>query len=125
MAKILIVDDDQIILDVMDLWLKSKGHSISQAHDGDEALDLLHAEDFDLMITDLIMPRTEGIQLILEVRRTHKVMGIIAISSGGKKGSEKAGNYLNAAEKLGADAILAKPLEQGILIRTVNALLNP
>ncbi len=119
MAKVLVVDDDQAILDIVELWLESEGHSVSQALDGDLALDRLKAEDFDVLITDLIMPKTESIQLIMNIRKTHKKMGILAISGGGKKGA----NYLGAAEKLGADAILAKPLEQSQIVSAVEALL--
>ncbi|MDP7602015.1 MAG: response regulator [Rhodospirillales bacterium] len=72
MANVLIVDDDQAILDIVRLWLKKEEHSMSQALDGDIALDTLNDEKFDVMITDIIMPRTEGIQLIFEIRQTHK-----------------------------------------------------
>ena len=86
MANVLIVDDDQAILDIVRLWLKKEEHSMSQALDGDIALDTLNYKKFDVMITDIIMPRTEGIQLILEICQTHKKMGIVTISAGGKKG---------------------------------------
>jgi CheY-like chemotaxis protein len=120
MAKILVVDDDQAILDIIKLWLENDGHAVSLAMDGDEALDLLNSEEFDVMITDLIMPKTEGIQLILEIRRTHKKIGIIAISGGGRNGA----NYLGSAKKLGANAILPKPLAQSDVLSAVEKLLQ-
>jgi DNA-binding NtrC family response regulator len=120
MANVLVVDDDQAILDIVELWLRSEGHTVSQALDGDVALNSLDEEDFDVMITDLIMPRTEEIQLILEIRRTHKDMGIVAISAGGKKGV----SYLDAAKKLGADTIISKPLDQDKVIGAVETLLH-
>ncbi len=119
MANVLIVDDDHAILDVIEIWLESEGHSIRKMLDGEAALRCLKTEDFDLIITDIIMPKTEGIQVILEIRKSRKNMGIIAISGGSKKGV----NYLDAAEKLGADAILAKPLEQSSFIKTVEEVL--
>ena len=89
---------------------------MSQALDGDIALDTLNDEKFDFMI----MPRTEGIQLILEIRQTHKKMGIVAISAGGKKSA----NYLKAAKTLGADTIISKPLNQEKIVSTVEVLLH-
>jgi CheY-like chemotaxis protein len=119
LARILVVDDDQAILDIIELWLENEGHSIAKVLDGELALSALRSDDFDVMITDLIMPKTEGIQLIREIRQTHKDLGIIAISGGGRKGV----NYLGAAEKLGANTVLSKPLQQNGIIDAVNALL--
>jgi CheY-like chemotaxis protein len=120
MAKVLVVDDDQAILDIIKLWLENEGHAVSLAMDGDEALDSLNNEEFDVMITDLIMPKTEGIQLILEIRRTHKNIGIVAISGGGRNGA----NYLESAKKLGANSILSKPLAQSDVISAVENLIQ-
>lgn len=120
MAKVLIVDDDQAILDIVEIWLEGEGHSVQKALDGDAALEQSDAEDFDLMITDIIMPKTEGIQLIIKIRKKHENMRIIAISGG----KNKEGNYLDAAKKLGADSILSKPLEQTSFVNAVNDLLN-
>ena len=120
MAKILVVDDDQAILGLIKLWLENEGHTVGQAMDGDQALDSLKNEEFDVVITDLIMPKTEGIQLILELRRSHKKIGIVAISGGGKNGA----NYLESAKKLGADAILSKPLVKSDVVGLVDNLLQ-
>ncbi len=120
MAKVLVVDDDQAMLDIIDLWLTSEGHSVTQALDGKLALKSISNEDFDVMITDLVMPETEGITLIRETRLTHKDMKILAISGGGKGGI----NYLDAARKLGADNALSKPLTQSGVVDAVNALLR-
>ena len=120
MANVLVVDDDQAILGVIEFWLSREGHSIYKAPDGEAALDQLSIEKFDLMVTDIIMPKTEGIQLIIEIRKTYENMNIIAISSVRKE----AGNYLDAAKKLGANTILSKPLEQASFVSAVNALLN-
>ncbi len=51
MAHILVVDDDQAMLEILDRWLTRQGHSVTQAQDGDLALELISNEDFDIMIT--------------------------------------------------------------------------
>jgi len=72
------------------------------------------------MITDIIMPRTEGIELIRETRQSHKNMGIVAISAGGKNGA----NYLAAAKSFGANTVISKPLDQEKIIDAVADLLH-
>ncbi len=120
MANVLIVDDDQAILDIVGLWLENEGHTVAHALDGDIALNSLKDQDFDVVITDIIMPRTEGIQLIREIRQSQKNMGIVAISAGGKKGA----NYLKAAKSMGANTILSKPLDQDKIVSAVKDLLD-
>ena len=120
MAKVLVVDDDQAILDIIKLWLENEGHTVSQAVDGDQALNTLNNTNFDVVITDLIMPKTEGIQLIRELRQSDKDIGIVAISGGGKNGA----NYLNSAKMLGANNILFKPLVQSDIVSVVENLLQ-
>ena len=120
MANVLLVDDDQAILDIVGLWLENEGHTVVKAHDGEIALSSLDDKKFDVMITDIIMPKTEGIELIREIRRKRKKMGIVAISAGGKHGA----NYLNAAKSMGANTVISKPLEQEIIVSAVADLLH-
>ena len=73
-------------------------------------------ENIDLVITDIIMPNKEGLQVIKEFRRKNSILPIIAISGGGHTKNE---NFLNAADELGASAILPKPFRLKKIIELV------
>ncbi|MBF0474756.1 MAG: response regulator [Deltaproteobacteria bacterium] len=83
MAKILVVDDDASFRHMLCLSLGKDGHSVVEASDGNMAVKLVGNESVDLVITDIIMPDKEGIELILELKKTNPEIKIIAISGGG------------------------------------------
>ena len=106
MAHILVIDDDLMICDLLRRVLERSGYRVTEAHDGQMALNAHKASPADLVITDMIMPGMEGIQTIMEFRRLNPALKIIAMSGGGMgKGSD----YLNLARKFGAFHTLAKP----------------
>jgi DNA-binding NtrC family response regulator len=104
--KILLVDDEKAILDLMALSLKKKGHSVMTALNGLVGCEVLAANSFDILITDLIMPEMSGIKLIEHVRHRYPEMKIIAVTGGGKVYSE---DYLLQAITAGAQTIIRKP----------------
>ena len=120
MSKILVVDDDQSVLDVMSEMLRLEGHCVEIAENGQEAVDCVADRLFDLVITDLIMPEKEGLETIADIRRKYSEMPIIAISGGGRLGPN---DYLETARYIGANATLAKPFARQELLQTVDALL--
>ena len=101
--------------------LEKQGHVLSEAADGAEALRILAERPIDLVITDLLMPETDGIETIMELRRLYPATKIIAISGGGEYQSGRG--FLRAAESLGADRTLTKPFEWTQLLPAVEALL--
>ena len=101
--------------------LAKQGHVLSEAADGAEALRILAERAIDLVITDLLMPETDGIETIMELRRLYPATKIIAISGGGEYQSGRG--FLRAAESLGADRTLTKPFEWTQLLPAVEALL--
>jgi CheY-like chemotaxis protein len=68
MARILVVDDEQDIRDVLAETLERAGHAVVVAGDGEEAVDLHHRQHFDLIVSDLAMPGADGIDLTRAVR---------------------------------------------------------
>lgn len=68
MARILLVDDDTVLLTLMCTLLTRMGHEVWQAKDGQQALDQLQAETFDLVITDVMMPGLDGYELTRRLR---------------------------------------------------------
>ena len=70
MERILVVDDDRGMQDVLDIMLSRAGYQVATADDGAAALDLVRKKTFDLVITDLKMPRVDGIDLLKGVKES-------------------------------------------------------
>jgi DNA-binding response OmpR family regulator len=119
MALILIIDDDAAIRNMLRLTLTHAGHTVVEACDGREGLK--HLEDFgaDLVITDLVMPGKEGLELMMEVRNSHSYVKFIAMSGAGRRESD----YLRVAKFLGANQVLSKPFTAEVLLDAVNQVL--
>jgi DNA-binding response OmpR family regulator len=121
MRTILVVDDEDAIRGLIKDFLGIGGYIIREACNGKDASQLLEQFVPDLLITDLLMPEKEGIELIQEVRRSHPKMPIIAISGAQ---TDKTGIYLKMAGSLGADYVLAKPFALKDLLTTVKQALS-
>ncbi|MDH3279699.1 MAG: response regulator [Gammaproteobacteria bacterium] len=119
MAKILFVEDDEIVRYALCKYLRRAGHEIIEAQDGAVALKLAADERFDIVITDIIMPTVEGVELIMRLNQSHPQLPIIAISAGGRVGR---GEYLSVAADLGASATMAKPVDEEELLRLIGTL---
>jgi DNA-binding NtrC family response regulator len=111
--KILVVDDDSGVRDVVRSMLESEGYLVSVAQNGREALNSLKTEDFQVLITDLVMPEQEGIETIKIVRRDYPAVKVIAMSGA------FGGDYLRIAGYLGAHGTLAKPLQMSSVLKVV------
>lgn len=120
MAKILIIEDDDLLRDVLAKSLEIAGHQVTQAANGQEGVDLYRASPAELVITDLVMPIQEGVETIMQLRRFRSDLPIVAMS-GGVPNSKL---YLNIAGRIGAHRILAKPFTPRHLITVVNDLLG-
>ena len=68
MANILICDDDKEIVDAIEIYLKNEGYKVYKAYDGEEAIRILKAEDIQLLIMDVMMPKLDGIHATLKIR---------------------------------------------------------
>ncbi len=121
MAKILIIDDDVQFRKMLSQVLKRAGYEISEAEDGNEGTRIYETEPIDLVITDLIMPKKEGIETISELKKKYPDIKIIAISGGGRVGPE---SYLTFAEKLGALYTFSKPLDRDKVLEAVHELIS-
>jgi DNA-binding NtrC family response regulator len=120
LARILIIDDDVQILNMLRQTLEREGYDVVEASNGKQGIRLYREEPVDLIITDIIMPEKEGIETILELKRDYPDVKIIAISGGGRIGPEE---YLDMAEKLGAQRTFIKPVERKQLLNAVRNLL--
>ena len=116
MKNRLLVDDEQSLLDALSRTLERAGYRVETALNGRLAMELLSAQATDLVITDLIMPEKEGIDLIMFLKSRQPNLPIIAISGGGRNAPE---NYLSIAKALGAKDTLAKPFLNSELLKVV------
>lgn len=121
MAKILIVDDEQNIRNILRESLKKEQHEVFEASSGQEASDILDKNAIELVITDLVMPGKTGLDLIMEIKEKIPDLNIIAISGGG--GINGRFDYLPIAQLIGANNILKKPFSIADMRKTVSELL--
>lgn len=120
MKHILVIDDSSDVRSLFGDVLTKAGYQVTCVPDGLDGLLLLKGQLFDLIVTDLIMPETEGIETICAIRKTDKRVPIIAMSGGGKVGPE---TYLGLATQLGATFAFEKPLDPRILLLAVRKCL--
>src|SRR5688500_15439853 len=99
MAKILVVDDDELVRAKLRNRMKNYGHEVAAMNTDENALYRYGREAFDLVITDILMPEMEGIETISKLKQMSPSVKIIAISGGGRKGNLE---FLAMAGKLGA-----------------------
>lgn len=116
MARILLIDDEELVLSTLQAALSKAGHEVVTAKNGTDGLAAFRRQPVDLVITDIIMPDKEGIETIIEMRRQTATLPIIAISGGGQ--SHKS-MFLQAAGTLGATRTLAKPFSPSQLVEMV------
>ena len=118
---ILVVDDDDAFRDSLCRVLRAEGYTVEAAADGRRAMHLLVAEPPDLVITDILMPERDGLELMAEVKKANPAIKILAMSGRGGFGRL---DVLSLARRLGAHATLAKPFDQEQLLAEVEALLR-
>ena len=123
MTRILVVDDEASIRELFRAVLEGEGYQVEVAVDGKQAMDIMTAEPADVMITDIVMPEKEGIEIIKELRDLYgDLIKIVAVSGGGRVAGE---SYLILANRLGADLTLGKPVTAEELVSAVKKVLEP
>ena len=121
MANVLLVEDEPLVLETLSSAIKSSGHTVVTASNGVLGLKRFAEQQFDLVVTDIIMPDKEGIEMILEMRRQKPDAKIVAISGGGRTGNVE---FLKMAESFGAMATLKKPIRLAELLKVLSEYLG-
>ena len=115
LKKILVVDDEKFLNDLLSGHLKNEGYHVSNAYDGQEAIDMLNNEDFDIVISDVFLPKKHGIDVLKYIISLNR--GTQVIMASGYMDISTA----NEAIKIGAIDLLVKPFDmdklQGLLLR--------
>jgi len=113
MTKTLVVDDDRLTRTITVHLLGRDGRIVTEACNGREALRMLAVDtEIDTLVTDVLMPEMDGLELIQAARKLRPGLRIVAISGGGKRVKL---DLLPAARSLGADASFQKPLSQEMI----------
>jgi CheY-like chemotaxis protein len=119
-VRVLVIDDNEMIREALREMLNQAGYTTLEAADGKSAIQLTSREAVDLIITDLFMPETDGLEVIQHVRRQYPDVKIIAMSGGGSRGLVE---LLSVAQKMGAHKIFMKPFEWDEILQAVKELL--
>ncbi|RLB63399.1 MAG: response regulator [Deltaproteobacteria bacterium] len=121
MAKcILVVDDSETVRQVLQLTLVNAGFDVVEAEDGLEALDKMSHHSVDMMITDLNMPKMDGLELIKKVREdgTHRFTPIVMLTTESSEEKKQAGR------EAGASGWIVKPFKPEQLLKVVKLVLG-
>jgi DNA-binding response OmpR family regulator len=121
MARILLIEDDDSVRYMLGQTLTHFGHTVIEARNGKEGLELFQSASADLVITDIVMPEKEGLEVLMALRKEQPPVKIIAMSGGGRG---VAADYLRAAKLMGAAKVLTKPFSTDVLIAAINEVLS-
>jgi CheY-like chemotaxis protein len=131
MQNVLVVDDEVDVRDAIKRVLDRAGYTVRATDNATGALEELRRSVVDVVITDIIMPKINGVEAIDLIRKEFPAVRIIAISGGGNFGMSAyqpnaitTSAYLAAAERAGAHLILTKPFESKDLIQAVEQVLG-
>lgn len=117
-SKILLVDDEDALRTVLSGELISEGYDVRTASDGDEAIDVIQKEAFDLLLLDIKMPRVNGFEVLKYVKERKPATKVVMLTA--------FADLKNAIEskKLGAEDFVSKPYDLVDLLTTIERVLN-
>ena len=117
-TNILLVEDDINLSTVLADYLRSKGYVVEQANNGAEAWDLILIKDYDLIISDIMMPKMNGYELLKLIRQKHDRLPILILSAKTDR------DDIIRAYELGCDDYVTKPFSMDILICKIEAIMR-
>ncbi len=120
MAKILIIDDDKLVLDTLKGIVGITNHSCIVLNDPEKVISTIIEEKVDLLITDIIMPYVSGFDLLEHINELGINIKIIVMSGGG---AVETDSYLNTAKYLGAHRTIRKPISVSKMLVLIKELL--
>lgn len=120
-SRILVADDDPPSLELVTVFLESRGYSVATAADGNRAVEMGTSGDYPLVILDVHMPMYDGVEVLQFLRRRHILhpVKIIALTA------DSSPEVRRALEDFGIDSFLMKPIELTRLLQEVRRLMTP
>lgn len=118
--KILLVDDERDLLEIVKMRLEASGYKVLTALDGQEGFDMAKREKPDLVILDLMLPKIDGYKVcrMLKFDEKYKKIPIILFTARAQEADKKLG------EEVGADAYITKPFEPEVLLEKIKELVK-
>jgi DNA-binding response OmpR family regulator len=120
LAKVLIIDDDDALLELVQLHLKAAGHIVRTASDAAQGIRALLSDPPDLIVSDISMPHLDGFELLRALRAEPLTSGIGVIFLTGRNDDESSVK----ARLLGVDDYLTKPIQVEALLSSIDAVLK-
>jgi YesN/AraC family two-component response regulator len=121
MARILIIDDEDLVRFTLRAMLEGEAHEVLEAENGEQGIPILEETQVDVVISDILMPVREGLETITEVKSRWPEIPVIAIFGGGRFGNT---NYLEMAAQMGATTTLRKPFTRDDLLAKLDMCLR-
>jgi len=118
--RILIIDDEDLTIHLLKTILEEEGYEVEVAHDGESGMRAFRKRQVDLVITDMVMPKKDGLKTILELREIDESLPVVAISGGGAIAKER---YLAVAGYLDNVKTIPKPFSKKDILQAVGELL--
>jgi CheY-like chemotaxis protein len=122
MKHVLLVEDEELLREGIQETLELSGFQVSAAANGLEALERLQREAFDLVISDIVMPKMDGVDFVAKLRGSLPDLPVLIVS--GSEGAVMARFGLKSLDVPGATAHIKKPFKAADLVYMVNELLN-
>lgn len=118
--RILVVDDEAQLVEMIQMRLEANGYQVLTAYDGQQGLDAAHTEHPDLIVLDLMLPKMDGYKVcrLLKFDEKYKKIPIILFTARAREQDKQVG------EDVGADAYVIKPFEPELLLTTISRLLT-
>jgi DNA-binding response OmpR family regulator len=116
-VTVVVADDDSLLREAFRISLEARGYNVLLAEDGNHALKIVESTAVDAVLLDILMPRKEGLETLIELKQRFPGLAVFVMSGGG---THNRADFLTIAKKFGADAVLRKPFP----IQSVVALLE-
>ncbi len=121
MADILVADDEEIVRQLLRKILEREGHTVTEASDGYQVIDILNIRQIDLLVLDLRMPGRGGIETLMELRPSHSDLKVILITG---VVDTKRDFFINLFNRLGIKYVLEKPFDVKHFLKIVEESLR-
>ncbi len=123
MARILVIEDDDSIRNLIEKFMTKDGYEVETAENGAVGIKMIGSRQYDLLITDIVMPEQDGIGVLMELRTRSSKLKTIVITGGSLK--LQVDDLMLTARAMKADRVMMKPLDFELLSAHVAELLKP
>lgn len=127
MARILLIDDDELVVSAIAAQLEAHGHAVEIARNGRQGIEIFAKGGHDIVVTDILMPEMDGLEALRALRAEHPDVPIIAMTGGGSRsfrGAPGSIDYAEMAERLGATDSIRKPFTARDLLGLIERALD-